>query len=296
MSLPNRFPPRLPGELLHVSDLGLRLRLFDKGPDAVVSSPHRRQGRRNVEISGSTRPARCWPARDRRRRPRQLRRAPSGTADPRPPRPAACPDRHPRAGPGPLRVRHRRSCSGRKAVRLFPGRAAPVPARRARRAVGARCATTAAGQAASRCRPSSSGPTARQFAASWPAGCQPKAVGYRWRASSPRRPTGAGWVELRARPGRQRTPTNSLPLQRRGVPARARMKLELTPATSCLDAQKPLRWACRALPLRRPRRRQPPARRGATRTAAGRTRWPSSCPASEFGDANEDSASRAEAG
>jgi uncharacterized protein YfaS (alpha-2-macroglobulin family) len=50
MSQPNRFRHDYQVSYFYVSDLGLHLRLFDKGADAVVSSLTDGKGRRNVEI------------------------------------------------------------------------------------------------------------------------------------------------------------------------------------------------------------------------------------------------------
>ena len=50
MSQPNRFRYDYQVSYFYVSDLGLHLRLFDKGADAVVSSLTDGKGRRNVEI------------------------------------------------------------------------------------------------------------------------------------------------------------------------------------------------------------------------------------------------------
>jgi uncharacterized protein YfaS (alpha-2-macroglobulin family) len=293
MSQPNRFRHDYQVSYFYVSDLGLHLRLFDKGADAVVSSLTDGKGRRNVEIqwldAAGKVLARGETDGDGRASFAERPGRPRGR---RPPRPAAVADRHPRAGPRPLRIRHRRPARARGAP-VPVVRPQPVPARRALRAVGARprrrrppgAAPAGAGhpQAARRQEP-----VHRQLAAGrWLRRLLPP----RHRAPADA-PTGAWVLELRADPA-DKLPTNSYRFNvEEFLPER--MKLELTPSHPSLDAKQPFALAVQGSYLYG----APAAGNrllGVVQYERHKNPLAQQLPGFEFGDANEDSArSRAE--
>lgn len=294
MSQPNRFRHDYQVSYFYVSDLGLHLRLFDKGADAVVSSLTDGKGRRNVEIQwldaagkvlargetdGDGRASFAERPKDARvvvaRHGQQL---------------SLIATREPALDLSEFDIA---GLPGR-AVRLFPwsGRNLYRPGERFELSVLARDADG---------RPVPPQPVQAilkrpdgksQFTASW----QPEAGsgGYYRRAIElpTDAPTGAWVLELRADPA-DKLPTNSYRFNvEEFLPER--MKLELTPSHPSLDAKQPFALAVQGSYLYG----APAAGNrllGIVQYERHKNPLAQQLPGFEFGDANEDSArSRAE--
>ena len=294
MSQPNRFRHDYQVSYFYVSDLGLHLRLFDKGADAVVSSLTDGKGRRNVEIQwldaagkvlargetdGDGRASFAERPRDARvvvaRQGQQL---------------SLIATREPALDLSEFDIA---GLPGR-AVRLFPwsGRNLYRPGERFELSVLARDADG---------RPVPPQPVQAilkrpdgksQFTASW----QPDTGfgGYYRRAIElpADAPTGAWVLELRADPA-DKLPTNSYRFNvEEFLPER--MKLELTPSHPSLDAKQPFALAVQGSYLYG----APAAGNrllGVVQYERHKNPLAQQLPGFEFGDANEDSArSRAE--
>lgn len=294
MSQPNRFRYDYQVSYFYVSDLGLHLRLFDKGADAVVSSLTDGKGRRNVEIQwldaagkvlargetdGDGRASFAERPRDARvvvaRQGQQL---------------SLIATREPALDLSEFDIA---GLPGR-AVRLFPwsGRNLYRPGERFELSVLARDAdgrpVPPQPMQAILKRPDGKS----QFTASW----QPEAgFGgyYRRPIELPAdAPTGAWVLELRADPA-DKLPTNSYRFNvEEFLPER--MKLELTPSHASLDAKQPFALAVQGSYLYG----APAAGNrllGVVQYERNKNPLAQQLPGFEFGDANEDSArSRAE--